>query len=127
MASQIDLSDNDIELVIHFDDGGVAHDHPLIRQFDALVREWFLIVSAKEFRFMESPTPGVFRYEFEHVDGREFNQLIDFNLTPIDDPPMNFGTDFWRLSEFAAHRPLRDTVIKLRNKFEVSIINAARP
>lgn len=63
------------------------------------------------------PKPGgpatTFLYSFTGVDGREWDQEIEFDIP--QDPKMNFDTGVhkWRQSEFAPHRPIRDTIVLL--------------
>lgn len=60
--------------------------------------------------------PGVneneYSYKFRHVDGRVWNQVLE--IPEIGDVKMTFDiADKWAVSEFAAHREVRDLVISL--------------
>lgn len=127
MSTTAGVYDCDIEIQVEFSNGSVPYSHPSLTDVDGLIRQWFVAVPLKSFLFQESATPGVWRYEFEHDDGRKWKQKINFNTAPVDDPLMDFSGDFWRQSEFAAHRMTRDRVILLHNQFQVSKIEATRP
>lgn len=50
-----------------------------------------------------------FDYEFTALDGRTFKQILKIDSI---DPLMNFDvTDMWRVSEFIAHRAVRDLLV----------------
>src|SRR3990167_6986550 len=56
--------------------------------------------------------PDTYRYRFEAVGGRVWQQLLHVPVT--GDPTMTFSvTDYWSLSEFASHRDVRDAVVAL--------------
>ena len=58
---------------------------------------------------------GAYPYEITLTDGRKWKQEVIFdagNLTA--EPHMTFDVkDEWRVSEFAAHRPIRDIVVRM--------------
>lgn len=74
----------------------------------------------EEFNFVKR-VDGKFDYEFKSFDGREWNQVID--VTNHADYSMIFNTDdWWKLSEFTPHRPLRDHVVKMAHDFQLEWI-----
>jgi len=57
------------------------------------------------------PVQHSYSYEFVAKDGREWKQEMHISTT---DPDMSFDVDdFWKLSEFQYHRPIRDVVVYL--------------
>lgn len=126
MSHQILMEDIEIVVDIQFANGGMAYDHTHIQMLESLVRQWFRDFPIKEFKFFVSATPGIYKYKFEHQDGRKWTQNIDFNQAPTTDPLMDFGGDFWRLSEFAVHRDIRLEVVLLHTQFYVEKISVER-
>ena len=62
-------------------------------------------------------TPDTYDYEFNAIDGRNWNQQIVFEVSTSFEPSMTFDvTDLWKLSEFTLHRPIRDALITLIQK-----------
>lgn len=103
-------------------DGTQAIDslHPtvvdLVQQLDFLN----VAVPMASFKLDRQGQSNDFKYELSTKDGREFNQVIEIISA---NPLMSFDVpDRWRLSEFSAHRPLRNTVIKLVLEFGVEKI-----
>jgi len=64
---------------------------------------------------VDDPVNGhpMYKYRFTHRDGRKWRQVII--MDDPNDPGMTFSNagDPWRLSEFMAHREVRDLVIGL--------------
>lgn len=84
--------------------------HLLIADLDA-----FDTVVAME-HFVLTRTQGLpnqrFTYHFTATDGRDWNQELRAAGAQQSEPTMNFSiTDFWRLSEFSLHRPIRDRLV----------------
>ncbi len=64
-------------------------------------------------------------YRFTHRDGRKWIQKIIINSST--DPAMTFSiTDQWRLSEFKAHRRLRDVCVLLISRFGLTEFEIVR-
>lgn len=123
---QLTSSDTELDVTVTFTGAGLPWTHPLVAHCAALVRAWFADVGMVDFLFQESVTPGIWKYEFTHADGRKWKQKIDFNTVPVTDPLMDFGGDFMRLSEFAAHREIRADVVRLKNEHELTYVHAVR-
>ena len=125
--STITVNDSELECAIEFAAAAVPFAHPIMAEFDKLMRAWFCPCGIASFLFQEGATPGVWKYEFTHQDGRKWKQKINFNTAPLEDPLMDFSGDFWRESEFIQHREIRDHVILMHNQFQVSKITVAAP
>ena len=68
-------------------------------------------IPLKEVKVKQQVNPIEFKYTFEANDGRKWSQILRKNAGYID---MNFSvTDYWRLTEFEKHRPVRDAITQL--------------
>lgn len=91
------------------------------------VNAFHATVPLSKFHVKQTATPGRFSYAFDAVDGRAWDQVLDFNANPAD-PSMTFAVaDFWKLSEFSFQRPIRDLVVKLVPLFGVTEIKFTFP
>jgi hypothetical protein len=76
-------------------------------------------IELESFEFTRQPG-GEFKYEVKAEDGKEWLQTININPSSSS---MNFDVeDFWTLTEFAPHRPVRDICIIIARELTVSKI-----
>ena len=89
------------------------HGPEMARVRDAVL-QLHMTVNITEFEWKQLADPLDYRYEFTVTDGRVWRQTLRFD-SPTD-PTMDWSdiTGVWRVSEFVAHRDLRDLMVELQ-------------
>ena len=122
MAEEIEIRNFDHKTVIECESEVDAGHHAVVH-LEHLFHLMHLAIPLASFTL--EADDGGYVYEFTARDGRIWRQ----RLQPDDAPEgwgMNFCvTDYWKLSEFRHHRPIRDHVIEIISLWGVSKISVA--
>ena len=111
MPYKITHDGEDVKLEVTTSMHGMSIDSPEILEIARLARALHAVIPMRKIKFDRKGITNEFNYELEATDGRKWTQVI--RVDEID-APMSFDVpDFWRVSEFSAHRPLRQLVIGL--------------
>lgn len=112
MAYKVTLEGPDLKLDIHCSESSLKADTPVINDIMRAARALNAVVPLGKLKLTQDANePTEYEYEFTALDGRKWQQR--FRADSID-PLMNFDvSDYWRVSEFAAHRPVRDLLVGL--------------
>jgi hypothetical protein len=121
--SKLEITSEEMYLEIKYDGDALLQDNQrvinLVRSLRALKEKTGLT----GFYVKETQAePENFKYNFMVSDGRKWKQVIK---TAGGEAEMTFDvSDFWKLSEFILHRPIRDEVIFLIKENGVTEITA---
>ena len=126
----IELRDKDMEIWIDFATpvDVLSMRHPELAKLEDLLRAWFEVVPIALFKFFEKPSaPGIWNYQFDHDDGREWRQEFDFVTAPITEPLRSTtNTDPWRRSEYQPHLTVREQIILLHTMLHMVYLKVER-
>ena len=108
MTYQTSLESADIILEITCTNG-LTVDTPILGELLSAARYCAAAISLEKIE-LTLREDGDFDYELLATDGRVFAQVIKGG----DDPLMSFAVpDFWKVSEFIRHRPVRDIIVRM--------------
>lgn len=122
MPNKWDYQDGSHEVKIEADSDTLIPFQDL-EEVSSLMNGLNLVIPIKVFTFKQKAVPNEhqYDYEFEALDGRTWKQVIDFSSS-TNNPAMNFDiADFFLLSEFAPHRPIRNKLIALKAAFALTL------
>lgn len=118
----LEINSEELNIEIKYTKGRLLSDSPRTTNLLKYLRELKSITSLTVFSVQEDPPDSKeFSYEFTTQDGRTWSQIIK---TSAQEAAMTFNVpDFWRLSEFVLHRPIRDEVIAMIAEYGVTEIS----
>lgn len=123
MAHILEIKNGNKTLEIKTDNDIIATDITVF-EFLSSLEILHQKVNLDTFKVERITFPSIsFSYEFRSKDGRIWNQNVKNNPSNTDDPLMTFDCpQYWSLSEFILHRPVRDSTIRLDNRYGIEKI-----
>jgi hypothetical protein len=111
VPNKIDIKDWALDITITHDTPTGNFDHTLCQELVAALRTLHAAVAMDKFDLKQAG--GLtYTYELKALDGRHFDQVLNFDQ--INNPGMTFDVDdYWHVTEFVAHRALRDVCVKM--------------
>lgn len=100
-----------------------GRDEPLIRDYIRAVEALCQAMPLESVSFYQIGQPFHFNYTIDALDGRKWRQDIEFASAQDFDPGMKFNvTDYWKLSEFALHREIRNYLVEMHARLGASSV-----
>lgn len=118
MAS-IDVTENGWRTRVSY--GATAMSYPELSALLGITMAVRSMVPLERFKFeRDANDPLVYDYRIWLTGGRIWKQTLSFVGATDSNPTMTFDVaPGWKLSEFAAHRELRDAMVRMRNRYDL--------
>ena len=128
MATTISFNDSMYEITITCGGSPYTTTHPKIREFHTAVCAWLDNVNAEKLLFEVTATPGVYKFNWDHNDGRKWKQTVNFNTNPTN-PKLTFDindANAFSDTETLPHVAIRRLIIDMYNDLGIIYVKAER-